>query len=148
MYTNAVEHMLCLGINQWDDLYPVSEDFEDDIQKRQLYIAKENSEIVAAYVINEECDLEYKDGNWIYPDATYMVIHRLCVNPKFQNQGYAKCMVNEIEEHVRSLEYDSIRMDVYSNNPYALKLYEGLGYKRVGHVEFRKGKFYLYEKLV
>lgn len=40
----------------------------------------------------------------------------------------------------------AVRLDAFSLNPYALRLYERLGYRKTGEVTFRKGVFYLYEK--
>jgi len=40
----------------------------------------------------------------------------------------------------------SVRLDTFSENPAALRLYEKLGYKNTGRVNFRKGLFYLFEK--
>jgi ribosomal protein S18 acetylase RimI-like enzyme len=40
----------------------------------------------------------------------------------------------------------AIRLDVFTENPYALKLYHDCGYSRVGTVEWRKGKSFLMEK--
>ena len=33
------------GIEQWDDKYPIFEDFEDDISKETLYVASKGKEI-------------------------------------------------------------------------------------------------------
>ncbi|MDP4147194.1 MAG: GNAT family N-acetyltransferase, partial [Bacillota bacterium] len=37
-------------------------------------------------------------------------------------------------------------LDVFSLNPFALKMYYKQGYIKVGEVNWRKGKFYLMEK--
>lgn len=39
-----------------------------------------------------------------------------------------------------------IRLDAFTGNPRALKLYDGLGYRRSGYVTFRKGLFVCFEK--
>lgn len=38
------------------------------------------------------------------------------------------------------------RLDAFTENPFALKLYDNLGYSRVGYADWRKGRFYLMEK--
>jgi ribosomal protein S18 acetylase RimI-like enzyme len=43
---------------------------------------------------------------------------------------------------------DTIRLDVFTLNPYALKMYEKSGYIKVGFAHWRKGEFYLMEKKV
>lgn len=68
-------------------MYPDKYILQNDIIKKQLYIGKIESVIVCIYVLNGDCDEQYINGNWKYSNATYSVIHRMCVNPKFQNQG-------------------------------------------------------------
>ena len=54
------------------------DDLEDDIKKNQMYIGKKNGKIAVCFVLNEECDEEYKNGKWICPDSHFCIIHRLC----------------------------------------------------------------------
>ena len=42
--------------------------------------------------------------------------------------------------------YTSVRLDVYSENPYALRLYQGNGYMKRGYADWRKGRFFMMEK--
>lgn len=51
-----------------------------------------------------------------------------------------------IEDILQKEGIRSIRLDVFSQNPYALKMYEALGYQKVGGASWRKGLFYLLEK--
>lgn len=44
--------------------------------------------------------------------------------------------------------HQAIRLDAFSQNLFVLKLYNNLGYARVGEVDWRKGRFYLLEKLI
>ena len=42
----------------------------------------------------------------------------------------------------------AIRLDAFSKNPFALKMYIALGYTVVGEARWRKGLFYLMEKVL
>lgn len=148
MVKAAVDTMTEQNIFQWDDLYPAREDFENDIHKRQLYIGLAEETIAVIYVLNQECDEEYRNGDWKYTDTPFYVIHRLCVNPVFQNKGIAKNTLLHIEEQLKSMGAGAVRLDVFSENPFALKLYDGLGYIRTGSAHWRKGEFYLMEKRI
>ena len=53
-----------------------------------------------------------------------------------------------IEDILRTRGIETIRLDAFSLNPIALKMYEKLGYQRVGEVTWRKGLFYLFEKKI
>ena len=136
------------GIFQWDDIYPEKADFLADIQKQQLYVGVLDDEIAVLYTVNEECEKEYQNGRWKCPDCTYRIIHRLCVDPSYQNQGIAKCTLSHIEDELHKLHVEAIRLDVFSENPFALSLYRNAGYEKVGFADWRKGRFYLMEKLL
>lgn len=142
----AVKEMCENGIFQWDDLYPIKEDFENDIQQGTLEVGLVGGKIAVVYAVNEECDELYKNGNWVYKDSVFKVLHRLCVHPYFQNQGIANETLDRIEETVAVSGGKSIRLDAFSQNPHAVRLYENKGYKKTGEVNLRKGLFYLMEK--
>ncbi|WP_294354093.1 GNAT family N-acetyltransferase [uncultured Clostridium sp.] len=146
MYTDAIKEMEKNNIHQWDELYPDKEILEEDIEKQEMYLAFDDDKVVAAYVLNEVCDEEYLDGEWKFPDASFSVIHRLCVNPKYQRCGVGSKTVKYIEDKVKLKGIESIRLDTFTLNPYSLRMYDKLGYKKVGMVHWRKGDFYLMEK--
>ena len=53
-----------------------------------------------------------------------------------------------IEKAAKDVGIKSLRLDVLSSNPYAVKLYKKLNYTIAGIAEYRKGKFYLMEKKI
>lgn len=144
----VVRHMLEQQIFQWDELYPLREDFQEDIEKGQLYMGLMNGRLAVIYVLNQECDEEYETGSWKDKDEPFYVIHRLCVNPDFQNQGIAKRVLAHIEEEVKPLGIHSMRLDVFSGNPAAFTRYCHSGYQKVGEIHWRKGMFHLMEKQI
>lgn len=143
---NAINHMEAHHIFQWDDLYPTREDFLADIHKQQLFVGMVDRDIAVVYVVNKESDEQYQNGDWNYPDSECRVIHRLCVNPAYQNRGVAKSTLLHIEEELREAGVETIRLDVFSRNPSALSLYQNNGYEKTGDADWRKGRFYLMEK--
>ena len=146
MVTSVIIEMEKNGIFQWDSIYPSKEDFLDDIHKKTLFVGILDQHISVVFTINKECDEHYQNGAWKYLNTEYRIIHRLCVDPKYQNMGIAKETLDQIENELRQVGVESIRLDVFYNNPFALSLYRNRGYKGVGTAEWRKGKFYLMEK--
>ncbi len=136
------------GIHQWDEIYPDLSVITEDIVKYQMHIGMIDEKIAVCFVLSEECDEEYKNGKWQFPDSRFCVIHRLCVNPDFQNQGIATKTLEYIEKLCKSQEYDSIRLDCFKENPYSRKLYDKAGYSVVGYADWRKGRFELREKYI
>ena len=144
--TSAIAEMENMDIHQWDSIYPTKEDFLSDIQKKTLFVGMSDDVVSVLFTISKECDEQYNNGSWEYPNSEYRVIHRLCVDPAYQNRGIAKKTLAYIENNLRGKGIDSIRLDVFCNNPYAISLYYNSGYKKVGTAEWRKGKFLLMEK--
>ena len=136
------------GIDQWDEVYPNVNDISNDIKNNQMYTVYMGNKLAGVYVVNAEADKAYKFGSWTDTDGKYAVVHRLCVAPEYQHTGIATKIMEHIEAEQKKLGVTSIRLDVFSKNPYALGLYEKLGYQNVGDAYWRKGRFYLMEKII
>lgn len=145
---DAAAHMEKQNIMQWDELYPTRDDLLTDIEEDQLTVGMIERNIVVIYVLNQESEAEYANGNWQQPDEPYFVIHRLCVSPAFQNKGIARQTLLQIERTLKASGIHAIRLDVFTQNPFALRLYERLGYEKTGYADWRKGRFLLMEKYI
>lgn len=148
LFFSGIREMIAGGIYQWDEIYPNREDVEADIENDELYVGVSDGEIAVAFVINKDCDEQYDGGKWRLDTENYKVIHRLCVHPKFQNRGFGKQTLIHIENSLKEQGIASIRLDAFTRNPYALKMYHSRGYDITGEVNFRKGRFYLMEKVI
>lgn len=146
IFSSAIIAMNENNINQWDERYPTSMILEQDILNKKMYVGVKDNTIVSVIVVNSEFDEQYKDGKWKYDNEKFVVVHRLCVNPTYQNQKIGKNTMIMIEELLRKEGIQSIRLDAFSLNPYALRMYDTLGYQKVGQTNWRKGLFYLFEK--
>jgi RimJ/RimL family protein N-acetyltransferase len=148
LYKDVIVKMEESNIFQWDEIYPDRSILKDDIIKEQMFGIKMNNEIVSVFVINNEFDKEYLNGNWQYNQNNYKVIHRICVKSNCQNAGIGTKTMITIEEYLKNNHVGSIRLDAFSNNPISLRMYNKLGYKKVGEATWRKGLFYLLEKIL
>jgi ribosomal protein S18 acetylase RimI-like enzyme len=146
IFTDAILHMDEQGIVQWDEIYPDKDRILDDIKRQQMYLVIENGVLISTVVLNEYQDEEYAAVPWHYTKGKTAVIHRLCVSSSQQGKGWGKRTVQLSEQKLIKLGYICVRLDAFSQNPFALHLYESLGYEKVGEVRYRKGKFYCYEK--
>ena len=141
------------SINQWDEIYPTQEDISEDINNNNLYVveikenntAEINSSLLAIFTINELCNDQYNNYTW-KDNKAFCILHRFCISPNFQGKGYSSKILNQIDLCAINNGYESIRLDVYSQNPAALHIYNQNGYTEIGTAEFRKGKFLLMEK--
>ncbi len=146
IFSAAINHMEEEGIHQWDSIYPDKTVITEDIVRKQLYTGVIDGKIAVCFVLSEDYDEEYKNGQWQWPESKFCIIHRLCVSPDFQNKGIAAETLKYIENLCKSQGYDSIRLDCFTENPYSRKLYDKAGYSVVGYADWRKGRFELREK--
>lgn len=146
LFRDAIAKMDKSGIPQWDEVYPCRSDIMRDVENKQMRVCLADGKIAAVYTLNQDYDEQYNNAQWQYPDASFMVLHRLCVSPSFQHQGIAAKLLAYIEDELRKMNIETVRLDAFTQNPYALKLYEKAGYVITGTANFRKGLFYLMEK--
>lgn len=133
------------GIHQWDDVYPNCAMLSKDVERQELHVLELESRIVGFVVINGYESPEYADVTWQYPGPT-LVVHRLAISPAYERRGLAKRLMSYAEETAAFKGYNCIRLDAFTGNSAAFRLYEKLGYRRAGIVQFRMGPFYCYEK--
>ena len=146
LYGAAAQDMLRQGIDQWDEYYPDREILAEDVESGDMTLGLLDGQLACAYVVNREYEPEYELGAWEHTEGDFCVLHRLCVNPEMQGRGLARQAMARMEKNARDQGFDSVRLDVFSQNLHAQHLYERLGYRRTGEVRFRKGIFYLMEK--
>ena len=136
------------GIDQWDEVYPSREDIRRDIERGELTAGYVGGDLAVIYVLSRETDEQYANGSWTYSGSDFMVIHRLCVSPSFQHRGIAGKCLRHIEKDLAAAGIKAVWLDVFTQNPYALRLYAANGYAETGRTHWRKGEFLLMEKLL
>ncbi|MVB10603.1 Acetyltransferase (GNAT) family protein [Caprobacter fermentans] len=149
LYAGATRKMRDEGIDQWDERYPDREILLQDVERGEMLLLTMDGKPVSAVVLNAEQSPEYKAVEWhigrVDPPG---VIHRLCVGAQAQGKGLGKRTLEAAERRAYSLGYRTIRLDTFTKNPAAVKLYESAGYSRAGNVTFCKGTFICFEKLL
>jgi len=143
---DVVSDLIEQGIDQWDSIYPDAPTISNDINERSLFIYEHEAKIKGMLVLNEYQDSEYSSLKWKYVDGKVLVVHRLCVDPKFRGLGIAKKLMQFAEDFAYQNGYTSIRLDTFTKNPVTVAFYRELKYEVVGTVTFRKGGFFCYEK--
>ncbi len=146
LYKAVVENMISSGINQWSDEYPNKDVLSEDIRKGELIVGAADDNILTAFVMNEFADEDYYRANWQYPEATWCVVHRLCVSPLYHRQGLATAVMEYVESTAKAQGYEAIHLDTFSGNPKALNLYHKLGFTHVGEAYWTRGRFIIMEK--
>lgn len=137
------------GSNQWQDGYPNLEVIENDINNNNGFVLTQDNKIIfyAALIYGKEPEYEAMKQNWL-TNNPYAVIHRLAASPKVAKKGFAKIMMNFLEQKVFSDGYKSIRIDTNFDNYPMLKILENRGYVYCGEVYFRGSPRKAFEKIL
>ena len=137
--------------DQWDETYPILDDFEQDVQNGSLYILEENGSIIGSITIDRNLPIEYNDSSilWRKAEQAYTV-YRLMVDPAARGQGIAARLISYAEEIAKQNETPYIKVDTYALNNKAQKLFEKNGFHKVGEMTFggKKWPFYCYDKIL
>lgn len=143
----AIEDMELEGIYQWDCIYPNRNVITNDIYEENLYVYIEENIIKGIITLNEFQDKEYETVNWKYnSEGKNLIIHRLCIDPKYKGRNIATNFMKYAERFGKENNYESIRLDCFTQNYHACKLYEKNNYEKAGIITFRKGEFFCFEK--
>ncbi len=144
----CAKKMIADGIFQWNEHYPTKAPFINDVDRSELYVYESDSEVVACIVISSFMDEEYIPIKWLTSNENNIYIHRLAVHPDHQRKGIAQHLMTYAEHYASKHNFQSVRLDTFSQNPRNQKFYELRGYKRLGDIYFPKQSehpFYCYE---
>lgn len=148
MMERAKAHSCEQGIYQWTETYPTYNMIYEDIKNSYTEIIKANGKNIGFFTSNSICEDNVHDHiQWLNKDNSWIILHRLCVDPPYQNKGFGTTILEKFETRSFNRGYKSIRIDVFSTNAQAIHIYEKFGYTRLGHAFCDRGKFYIYEKL-
>jgi len=123
---------------EWEmGVYPTSQQFQQAIDERTLFLAYLDDRLVGVMILNHEYEPEYDNVKW-QTDAKkdeIMVIHLLGVSPAHQRKGVAKQMVSYVIELCGQGPIKAIRLDVLKKNIPASKLYLSMGFQFIEAVK-------------
>ncbi len=133
----------------WNDEYPFCK-FEQDILNKEMYVIENENEIIGSFVISDCYDTEYDNIEWKSNNKKYFYLNRLAILPTEQGKGYAKKAMEFIENYAINNNYEAIRLTVYENNIYAIKLYEKFGFEKIekGYWQYEDKIYIGYEKIL
>ena len=133
--------------------FPSDEMVKNAIAEKDQFIGIEDGQIVAAYIMNHDCDEAYHTVRWLTDaeDKEMVVLHALRVLPEYSGRGYSKQLVQHAIDTARERGLKSIRLDCIEGNDIPQKMYMSFGFAYVDTVEITYAdigiprKFLLYE---
>lgn len=133
----------------WSKDYPTKETFKNDIDKGELYLFYKQDSLIGAVCLNEEYDEHYNYVIW-YSQKPALIIHRLFIDPEFRGKHLGEEILKWVIKYAINNKYKSIRLDTFSENRSAQRLYERLGFTHRGTIPLtgKCGLFWCYELIL
>ncbi|WFD08903.1 GNAT family N-acetyltransferase [Tepidibacter hydrothermalis] len=145
----TIKEMHSYNNYQWDDNYPKSKDFANDIEKGDLYVEDMNGQVCGFICVNYLEPDEYNGLNWSVNEKA-MVIHRMAVDSRFRKKGIGTSLMKFAEELAINNGSKYLKTDTYSLNTKMNTLFKKLEFKLIGEMSFlgKEKPFYCYDKLL
>lgn len=134
--------MIAKNIFQWNEFYPNKTPFINDAKRGELYVLEVENKIVGCITVSTFMDEEYIPIPWLTPNKNNIYIHRVAIHPNLQGQGYAQKLMAFAENYARENNFQSVRLDTFSQNKRNHKFYELRDYKKLGDIYFPKQSEY------
>ena len=117
--------------------FPSRKMVEDAIRQHEQFIGKEDDKIMAAYIMDHECDQIYDTVQWqIKADRNeIMILHALRVLPEYAGRGYSKKLVEHAIQRAKAQRQRAIRLDCIEGNDVPQKMYMSFGFRYIDSVE-------------
>lgn len=127
-------------------VYPTRTTAEDALKRDDLFIGVIDDEVVSCCALNQLQAEEYKNISWKTKaeEREILVVHTLCVSPRFLGKGLAKELLSFAESYGKNLSCKVIRLDTFEGNSPAFSLYKNCGFELMGKTAMQEiGKNFL-----
>ena len=146
---DAVAYMASHNNDQWNEEFPPVSSYVDFIQGGNMHVLEEEGVVVGMIGLVDLQDEEYKPMPWS-SQGKEMVIHRLALAKEVYGQGYAKFLLSYAIDIAKKTNVAIIKMDTYSKNKTAQKMFIDMGFTYVGDIHFPQSTlaYHCYEMVI
>lgn len=130
------------GSSVWDEEYPGEEEARADAESGALFVLEDGGALLSAVSLLPADDLDELD---CWTGTGTCALSRLAVSPRLQGQGIGRAMMERLCREAAGQGYLGARFLSAKNNPRACRLYDGMGFSRVGETHMYGLDFFCYE---
>ncbi len=141
LYQRAADQMEAAGLKQWHwGVYPTEELIREDVAKGLMYIQRVDGALAGAVAVFDGTgEPEYDAVPWT-GGLNPRYFHRLVIDPPMQGAGMAGGLLDDLLQMLRSQGCDCVRCDTALNNRRAIRLYEKMGFRPCGYIDWGNGE--------
>lgn len=147
--TEVLEFFNSLNDPQWNEYYPIEEDFLQDIESNSLFVARDENLVVGFMALGKDFPPLYKSLPFKAELTKSMVLHRFAVRKEYRSRGLASFMLNSAISICLQLNCYNIIADTHETNLPMQKFLEKFGFTYVSTFKFpeiKEGSFIAFEK--
>lgn len=147
--TDAVAYMHAHGNDQWDADYPDEASFRQGIEKAYIHVLEIDDKVEGMIGIMDYSDEEYGQVTWS-SEGKEISIHRVALSVDVLGKGYGRYLLNYGIKVAKERNIAIIKLDTYSKNKSAQKLFVAMGFHFVGDIHFpqRPLPYHCYEMVL
>lgn len=114
-------------------VYPTVDTARLGVKNGALYVYEKNGEILASVILDTRQPPEYRTVNWGVKTGFNgaLVIHTLCVHPKFSGSGIGSAIVDFAKSLAKEKGCVAVRLNTTTKNLHATHLYKKHGFSTV-----------------
>ncbi len=144
----CVKDMNARGLKYWNTFYPGGEIIKKDLERKTIYLAKEQGVCKGMITLDEEAPEDYNEVKWENESSKPLYVHRMAVHPKWQNTGIDKSLLEFAEKYATDNHFTSLRLDIYGSDSFTTQFYIDHQFVQSGefHSNYQKTPFICYEK--
>ena len=141
LYQRAANQMHAEGLTQWQwGIYPTEELIREDVARGLMYIQRVDGMLAGAVsIVGTDLEPEYEEVPWT-GGLNPGYFHRLVVDPPMQGAGIAGGILDDLLQMLRRAGCDCARCDTSVENRRALRLYEKMGFRPCGYIDWGNGE--------
>lgn len=133
--------------------FPSRELVAESLHNKQVYAGLADNRIMAAYILNHQCDAAYSSVGWqiaAAPDEV-SILHALRIAPAYHGRGYARRLIEHAIRIAGERHQKAIRLDCLEGNAVPQRMYLSYGFQSIDTVNIFyedigiEQKFCLYE---
>lgn len=136
--------------------FPSGEMIKGAIARGQQFVGIEDERIVAAYIMDHDCDKAYDLVKWQVnaEKEKVVILHALRVLPEYGKRGYSRKLVEHAISTAEKWGQRAIRLDCIEGNEIPQKMYRSFGFQYRDTVEITYAdigvprKFLVYERVL